>query len=244
MALNPRPLGSLVPGVPEGLARLVNRLIAKGPEDRPPTTSALREELRRIGQREPGAHEAHGAAGRSGPAARAPELIEREVPLRRLRARFDLACAGEGGAVIVSGDPGVGKTRLVEELRPHVEASGGLFLSTRANELERNLPFYAVREIIDAYVEAVRRVPRERRLTIIARIQAGLIGLPILVHDCDHRYSIIHAAPSSRATVRGRPAAGYCTLVSDAGEPPRDAASGLCTQLKTAGFTGCWVTAY
>jgi signal transduction histidine kinase/tetratricopeptide (TPR) repeat protein len=176
MALNPRPLASLVPGVPEGLARLLNRLIAKGPEDRPATTTALREELRRIGRMEAGDGEAMDG-GRAAAPGRAPELIERETPLRRLRARFDLACAGEGGAVIVSGDPGAGKTRLVEELRPHVEASGGLFLSTRANELEKNLPFFAVREIIESYVEAVRKVPRQRRLAIIARIQAALGSL-------------------------------------------------------------------
>ncbi len=177
MALNPRPLAALVPGVPEALAGLVNRLIAKSPDDRPPSTAALREELRSIGRMEGGTDDTFVPAARGGLPLKAPELIEREVPLRRLRARFDLACAGEGGAVIVSGESGVGKTRLVEELRPHVEASGGVFLSTRANEFEKNLPLHAIRQVIDSYVEAVRRAPQERRVEIIARIQAALGSL-------------------------------------------------------------------
>jgi len=88
-----------------------------------------------------------------------------EAPLKRLRARFDLAARGEGSVVLISAAAGDGKTRLVEELRAHVEASGGFFLRTQANEVERNLPFYAVREVIDEYVarSAAYRPSGERR---------------------------------------------------------------------------------
>jgi len=40
-----------------------------------------------------------------------------------------------------SGEPGIGKSRLLEELRTRADARGHLVLSGRASELERELPF-------------------------------------------------------------------------------------------------------
>ncbi len=42
-------------------------------------------------------------------------LVGREDELRRLEAVLAAAAGGQGGAVLVAGEPGIGKTRLVEE---------------------------------------------------------------------------------------------------------------------------------
>src|SRR5581483_4536978 len=44
------------------------------------------------------------------------ELVGRDEELTLLRARLDGACAATGGIVLVNGEPGSGKTRLLEEL--------------------------------------------------------------------------------------------------------------------------------
>ena len=59
------------------------------------------------------------------------ELLERETALADVEAALAEAAAGEGRVVLLAGEAGVGKTRLVEALaerggRPHAHAAGGL----------------------------------------------------------------------------------------------------------------------
>src|SRR3954452_16431512 len=54
----------------------------------------------------------------------------RTAGLERLVARLDLARAGEGGIVMLSGEAGVGKTRLISELAR--QASDALVLTGTA----------------------------------------------------------------------------------------------------------------
>jgi len=51
-------------------------------------------------------------------------FVGRDHELRVLDALLDAALAGEGNVALVSGEPGVGKTRLVEELTRRAEARG------------------------------------------------------------------------------------------------------------------------
>ena len=50
-------------------------------------------------------------------------LLERQVPAEQLREAWEAACRGEGSAIAVRGEAGVGKTRLVDELRATVRAT-------------------------------------------------------------------------------------------------------------------------
>jgi predicted ATPase len=51
-------------------------------------------------------------------------FVGRDHELRALDALLDAALAGEGNVALVSGEPGVGKTRLVEGLTRRAEARG------------------------------------------------------------------------------------------------------------------------
>lgn len=62
---------------------------------------------------------------------------------------------GRAAAVEVVGEPGIGKTRLLAELRARAEARGHLVLSGSASELERDLPFWVFVDALDAYVQAL-----------------------------------------------------------------------------------------
>lgn len=59
-------------------------------------------------------------------------LVGRREEVAFLKAQYEAAAAGEGGRIIlVSGEPGVGKTRLVQELGQYAWERGGVFLEGR-----------------------------------------------------------------------------------------------------------------
>jgi hypothetical protein len=63
-------------------------------------------------------------------------FVGREGELAALTADLDTAGAGHGGVVLLSGEPGVGKTRLAEELAAQATARGALVLWGRCWEGE------------------------------------------------------------------------------------------------------------
>lgn len=61
-----------------------------------------------------------------------PTLVGREVELGRLCEQLEAASVGEGTAIVISGEPGIGKTRLVSEFCSRAVAKGVLLLSGAA----------------------------------------------------------------------------------------------------------------
>lgn len=60
-----------------------------------------------------------------------PTVIGREAELRALMDRWQAAAAGEPGLALVTGEPGIGKTRLVAELAAQLGRSGVVVASAR-----------------------------------------------------------------------------------------------------------------
>jgi len=76
-------------------------------------------------------------------------LVARAAEIARLRASLARAEAGSAGAVIVSGDAGIGKSRLLEELGRAAEARDALVLSGRCLDVgETGLPYLPFVEIL------------------------------------------------------------------------------------------------
>jgi len=83
------------------------------------------------------------------PIARSP-LVGREPEMAFLRDRYEEARAGQGGVVLISGEAGVGKTRLAEELANHLRWQGVHVLWGRCYEFERILPYQPLAEALQA----------------------------------------------------------------------------------------------
>ncbi len=79
---------------------------------------------------------------------RGPELAAIDAALSRL-------ATGTGGALAVSGEPGIGKTRLLAEAGARAEARGCLVLEGQATELERDFPFGVVVDALDTQLAAL-----------------------------------------------------------------------------------------
>src|SRR6266511_6106670 len=80
-------------------------------------------------------------------------FVGREAELAALTADLDAALAGRGGVVLLAGEPGIGKTRLAEELAAQASARGALVLWGRCWEGEGAPAFWPWIQIVRAYVD-------------------------------------------------------------------------------------------
>jgi DNA-binding CsgD family transcriptional regulator/tetratricopeptide (TPR) repeat protein len=82
-------------------------------------------------------------------------LVGRDRELNVLDRMLREACAGSSRFVVLSGEPGIGKTSLIAELGRQGQAAGCLVLQGRATELERDFPFGLIVDALDAYLESL-----------------------------------------------------------------------------------------
>jgi predicted ATPase len=69
-----------------------------------------------------------------------PEMVGRDNELKELEERLDRAAKGEGSTLIISGEAGIGKTRLIDELKSVAQSKGFKILS--GNSLYESLTPY------------------------------------------------------------------------------------------------------
>ena len=82
----------------------------------------------------------------------ATPLLGRAAELARSDEALEDLWAGGSPALVVSGEPGIGKSRLLAELTDRARARGGLVLAGRAAEYETDLPFAPWVDALDAHV--------------------------------------------------------------------------------------------
>jgi DNA-binding SARP family transcriptional activator/tetratricopeptide (TPR) repeat protein len=98
-----------------------------------------------------------------------PALVGRQAELATLRTM--LADLDSGAAVVaVSGDPGMGKTRLLLELAATAERAGRVVLWGRAAEFEQHVPFGIIVNALEDHVSTAGQ-------TILARLGAIEVGM-------------------------------------------------------------------
>lgn len=76
-------------------------------------------------------------------------LRERDREVRELRRLIRSALSGHGGALVVEGPAGIGKTELVAFAQSHARRSGMAVVSARGDQLERDFPFGIARELFE-----------------------------------------------------------------------------------------------
>jgi AAA ATPase domain len=142
---------------------------------------------------------------------RSAALLERESELEALERLLRLARGGMGGAVLVEGPPGIGKSSLLA-------AAGALaedleVLRARASELERDFPFGVVRQLFEPVLFAAGEEKRGRLLAGAGGLaERVLAGSPRTDgRGTGDAFAVMHGRPglpgqSLSADLRARPA--------------------------------------
>jgi DNA-binding CsgD family transcriptional regulator len=121
-------------------------------------------------------------------------LLGRQPELERIDALLAQARSGHGSAVVVVGDPGIGKTALLAAARERAE---GMRVAAAAGvESEARLPFAALGEIAEPFLDGLEGLPEPQAAAI-----AGALAL---------------APPSAEAADRLAIAAGFLALLRTA----------------------------
>jgi DNA-binding CsgD family transcriptional regulator len=79
-------------------------------------------------------------------------VLEQEERLRDIDHLLAGVRHGTGGVLVVEGQAGIGKTRLAAEIRERAAAGGAAVYVARGHELEADLPFGVVRQLLDPAV--------------------------------------------------------------------------------------------
>jgi DNA-binding NarL/FixJ family response regulator len=82
-------------------------------------------------------------------------LVGRDHELDALERLLRQVCAGSSRFVVVSGEPGIGKTSLLGELARRAAAAGCLVLEGTATELERDFPFGLLVDAVEPYLRSL-----------------------------------------------------------------------------------------
>jgi DNA-binding CsgD family transcriptional regulator len=114
----------------------------------------------------------------SGVAADEVLLLERDRELERIRRRLRLAREGRGGALVVEGPAGIGKTVMLGAACEAAEDEGFRVLRARGAELEREFTFGVVRQLVEPLLAEASDQERASLLEGPPGVAAGLLGLP------------------------------------------------------------------
>ena len=137
--------------LPPALETLILQLLEKDPEKRPESAAVVLQALEAIEagkvEREPSRE-----APPENPLYRRV-FVGREPELKQLQTAFDGAISGQGALMMVTGEPGIGKTALCEQLSTYVTLRGGRTLVGHCYEAgSLSLPYLAFVEALRSYV--------------------------------------------------------------------------------------------
>lgn len=154
----PRPLTTSLPEAPASLAATVGKLLAKEPGDRYQSFGEVTSDLRRLREQLPARYGA--STVRKERPARAvtarTRYVGRAAERAALQAAFDATARGQGLLLGVAGEPGIGKTTVVDEFLAHLDAEGVPCRIARGRCSERLAGAEAYLPVLEALDNLVR----------------------------------------------------------------------------------------
>jgi class 3 adenylate cyclase len=182
------------PTVPKPLEALIKRLLAKSPDDRPPSALDVAQELRRILDRSTVTHHPDTPAQTPDAIGDLRALnwgwfVGRREEMDQLKDALEGTLSGKGALAMLVGEPGIGKTRLAEEFGVYAGLRGAQVLTGHCYEGEASLPYRP-------FIEAFRQYTRSRPdAELRQQLGPGAPEIATLVSEIRGRFPDIEEAP-------------------------------------------------
>jgi hypothetical protein len=111
--------------------------------------------------------------GRSLARARGAPLVGRTHERDLLNERLIALRDGQGGTILIQGDAGIGKSRLVDELVDQAAGEGVRTLVGAADAIRSTTPYHAWRPVLESVFDLDDVAePSERRTRVLERLRA------------------------------------------------------------------------
>ncbi|MEO5650497.1 MAG: serine/threonine-protein kinase PknK, partial [Ginsengibacter sp.] len=162
IAKQPKPANKVRKDIPGVLSNILSRLLSKSADDRYQSAAGLLDDLRQCS----GEYETTSTISNFNLGAtdiydqiRIPDkLYGRTDELNQLLAYYNNAAKGGSEVALVSGYSGVGKSRLVSEVKKLVYQEKGYFISGKFDQFKRDVP---LRSLLQAMSELIRLILAE-----------------------------------------------------------------------------------
>jgi predicted ATPase len=106
-------------------------------------------------------------------------LLERDAAIDGIDQRLRAAVGGAGAVLLLEGQAGIGKTRLMSTAAERGRALGLVTLTARGSELERDFAYGVVRQLFETCVVAASAPERAELLAGAAGHAAPLFGIAV-----------------------------------------------------------------
>ena len=119
-------------------------------------------------------------------------LVGRTEELAFLRQRWEAAKVRAGQVVLLGGEPGIGKSRLVQELKEQVARSGEARREFRCSSYARNTAFYSVIDHLQRWLQFQGDEPADEKFR---RLETALEGYRHLPEESVALFAALLALP-------------------------------------------------
>ena len=210
LARVPAPPNDINPAVPQALSAIIMHLLEKEPDDRYQSANGVIHDLARLRELGVSTTAAPRVGAHDFPLRLVPpsRLVGRDDEVATLQAAFDDALRGECRGVLVSGRPGVGKTALVDQLRPVVTGNDGWFVAGKFDQYRRDLEFDGIFQALRALGRLLLAEPDDELTELRERILAALGPNAGLAAGVVPEFAALLGVPPEAGDPLDRPSAG------------------------------------
>jgi diguanylate cyclase (GGDEF)-like protein len=170
--------------LPAALLAIVRRLLEKNADQRYQSLQGLRGDLEacRAGMGRAAPAQPLRLSDHNGRFLVPQTLYGREDAIAALLAAFERSAGGGSEMVLVAGDPGIGKSALVNEVHKPMVARRGSFLAGKFDQFQRDLPYAPLIQAFQGRVHALLAEPEEVLLEWAGKLRDALgSGLGVMV---------------------------------------------------------------